>query len=163
MTKKLAVFLVLVGLAYAVSRTFAPDAVVAQKVGPHPANPAPAAITATATTATAPAVSGAATFDARDSGSVLQGAGTVTRLLSDDNDGSRHQRFILRLPSGQTVLVAHNIDLAPRLDGLAVGDTVEFKGEYAANSQGGVVHWTHRDPQGRHADGWLRYRGREYR
>ena len=58
----------------------------------------------------------------------VSGQGTVSRLLDDDHDGSRHQRFILRLDSDQTLLVAHNIDLAPRIDSLAVGDVVEFNG-----------------------------------
>src|SRR4030095_5405622 len=52
----------------------------------------------------------------------VEGRGTVTRILSDDTDGSRHQRFIISLGSGQTLLIAHNIDLAPRVDPLAVGD-----------------------------------------
>ncbi len=92
----------------------------------------------------------------------VQGAGTVIRLLADDDEGSRHQRFILRLPSGKTLLVAHNIDLAPRIGDLRVGDTVEYSGDYEWNPQGGVVHWTHRDPAGRHADGWLKHDGRVY-
>lgn len=92
----------------------------------------------------------------------IEGAGTVTRILSDDNEGSRHQRFILRLGSGQTLLVAHNIDLAPRVSGIAEGDQVEFFGEYEWNEQGGVIHWTHRDPQGRHVAGWIKHEGRTY-
>jgi Protein of unknown function (DUF3465). len=50
-------------------------------------------------------------FAQRLSSVQVQGAGIVSRLLSDDNEGSRHQRFILELPSGHTLLVAHNIDL----------------------------------------------------
>lgn len=99
--------------------------------------------------------------DYRD-GQQLRGAGTVLRILPDDNDGSRHQRFILRLDSGRTLLIAHNIDLAPRIGGIREGDTVEFYGEFAINDRGGVIHWTHHDPQGRHPDGWLRHRGRTY-
>jgi hypothetical protein len=86
----------------------------------------------------------------------------VIRILADDNDGSRHQRFILEMPSGQTVLIAHNIDLAPRVSSLSTGDTVAFYGEYESNSQGGVIHWTHHDPQGRHLAGWLEHNGRRY-
>ena len=95
-------------------------------------------------------------------GEQARGAGTVIRVLADDNDGSRHQRFILRLPDGRTLLIAHNVDLAPRINGIREGDTVEFYGEYAANSKGGVIHWTHHDPQGRHPHGWLRHQGRTY-
>lgn len=95
-------------------------------------------------------------------GSQVTGSGTVIRILSDDNEGSRHQRFILELSSGQTLLIAHNIDLAPRVAMLSTGDTVRFYGEYEAGSRGGVIHWTHHDPRGRHVTGWLEHRGRRY-
>jgi len=101
-------------------------------------------------------------YERRQSDISVQDEGLVTRILADDLDGSRHQRFILRLDSGQTVLVAHNIDLAPRIDGLNIGDTVAFHGEYEWNARGGVIHWTHRDPGGRHSDGWLRHDGKMY-
>ena len=112
---------------------------------------------------TSPPVRGTteASVEYRD-GQQVRGSGTVVRVLSDDNDGSRHQRFILRLANGGTLLVAHNIDLAPRVGGIREGDTVEFYGEFAYNPKGGVIHWTHHDPQGRHPDGWLRHRGRTY-
>jgi hypothetical protein len=97
------------------------------------------------------------------SGSQVSGSGTVQRVLSDDNDGSRHQRFILELSSGRTVLIAHNIDLAPRVASISNGDVISFFGEFEANDRGGVVHWTHKDPQGRHVDGWLEHRGRRYK
>ena len=104
-------------------------------------------------------------FRNRTSDVQVRGSGQVIRVLSDDRKGSRHQRFILKLSSGQTLLVAHNIDLAPRINSLRVGDTVEFNGEYEWNSKGGVIHWTHHDPPGgsSHADGWLKHRGRTYK
>ncbi len=89
----------------------------------------------------------------------VEGSGEVVRLLADDEEGSRHQRFVLRLDSGQTLLVAHNIDVAARVDGLQVGDRVAFRGEYEWSEQGGTVHWTHHDPSGEHRDGWLRHDG----
>jgi hypothetical protein len=102
-------------------------------------------------------------FTSRQNNLQVQGSGTVDRILSDDNEDSRHQRFILRLDSGQTLLITHNIDLAPRINSLTTGDRVEFYGEYEWNSQGGVIHWTHHDPAGRHPEGWLRHKGREYK
>ena len=104
----------------------------------------------------------AAAFDNHRSNVQVQGSGHVTKVLSDDNDGSRHQRFIVRLASGQTVLVAHNIDLASRVAALSSGDLVEFYGEYEWNDKGGVIHWTHRDPQHSHVDGWIKHNGHTY-
>ena len=101
-------------------------------------------------------------FSAQQSGALVTGVGEVSRILGDDSIGDRHQRFILRLPSGQTVLIAHNIDIAPRIEGLNVGDTVSFHGEFEWNDKGGVVHWTHHDPQGSHEAGWLKHAGRTY-
>ena len=93
----------------------------------------------------------------------VEGEGTVIRVLPDDLNGSRHQRFIVQLASGQTLLVTHNIDIAPRVDGLTVGDSVSFNGEYVWNEKGGVIHWTHHDPQGRHVAGWLKHNGKTFK
>ncbi len=101
-------------------------------------------------------------FAEQKSGTQVTGEGVVTKLLADDTEGSRHQRFILTLSSGQTLLVAHNIDLAPRLDSLKSGDSVAFNGVYEWNAKGGVIHWTHRDPSGRHQAGWLKHAGQTY-
>lgn len=92
----------------------------------------------------------------------VQGRGVVKAILPDDNDGSRHQKMILKLENGLTILIAHNIDLAPRIEGLKKGDTVEFYGEYEYSQKGGVIHWTHHDPRGKHIDGWLKYQGKIY-
>ena len=87
--------------------------------------------------------------------------GLVKRTLPDDTEGSRHQRFILTLPDGMTVLVAHNIDLAPRVP-LSTGDRVTIHGQYEWNDRGGVLHWTHRDPGHRHEGGWIEFQGKRY-
>ena len=92
----------------------------------------------------------------------VKGEGTVTRILADDLEGSRHQRFIVRLDSGQTLLISHNIDLAPRVANLSVGDSIEFFGEYEWNDKGGVLHWTHKTLRGNHEPGWLVYEGIRY-
>lgn len=103
-----------------------------------------------------------AAYEQRKSNVQVQGSGRVKAILRDDNDGSRHQKFILVLKNGLSILVAHNIDLAPKISNLKKGDMVEFYGEYEYNPKGGVLHWTHRDPQSRHESGWLKHDGQIY-
>lgn len=88
--------------------------------------------------------------------------GTVEKILPDDIEGSRHQRFVIRVSRDQTVLVVHNIDMAPRLNDLLKGDRVSVKGEYEWTERGGLIHWTHKDPRSTHEDGWIDYRGVRY-
>lgn len=92
----------------------------------------------------------------------VKGNGIVIRILSDDNHGSKHQKFILKLSSGHTILIAHNIDLAPRINAISVGDIIGFNGKYEWNKNGGVVHWTHQDPNRRHVGGWSMHNGTVY-
>jgi len=102
-------------------------------------------------------------FANRSSDIQVEGEGLVTRILPDDLNGSRHQRFIVELASGLTVLITHNIDIAPRIDALDVGDSVRFSGEYVWNEKGGLIHWTHHDPRGRHVAGWVVHNGRTFK
>ena len=101
-------------------------------------------------------------FKNRNNNLQVGGQGVVIKILSDDLAGTRHQRFIVRLSSGQTLLIAHNIDLAPRVISLRKGDKVFFYGEYEWNSKGGTIHWTHHDPAGRHTAGWIKHNGKKY-
>jgi hypothetical protein len=103
-----------------------------------------------------------AAYSAQRSGQWVEVGGRVARLLADDDEGSRHQRFILELDSGHTLLVSHNIDLADRLP-LVRNDRVTLRGRYEWNDRGGVVHWTHHDPAGRLQGGWILHEGTRYR
>jgi len=100
-------------------------------------------------------------FTRRDDGEWIEVTGFVRRLLSDDNDVSRHQRFVIDIGDGWTLLIAHNIDLARRVP-LGMGDRVNVRGMYEWNDLGGLVHWTHDDPQGIEDGGWVRYRRKTY-
>ena len=93
-------------------------------------------------------------YAARRSGQWLETSGHVGRGLSDDNEGARHQKFILELDDGHTVMVAHNIDLAERIP-VQRGLALAVRGRYEWNDRGGVIHWTHHDPDGRIQGGWI--------
>lgn len=100
-------------------------------------------------------------FQTKKSDVLVSGHGVVTKLLKDDNKGSRHQKFLVKINAQQTLLFAHNIDLAPRVP-VQTGDEISFYGKYVYNPKGGVMHWTHHAPQGDHVAGWIMHNGRKY-
>lgn len=100
-------------------------------------------------------------YGKRDDGDWIEGYGIVRRLISDDNEGFHHQRFVIDMRNGQTILIAHNIDLAKRVP-VGMGDRIEFRGMYEWNNLGGLVHWTHCDPQGVEVGGYVKFRSKVY-
>lgn len=98
----------------------------------------------------------------RRSNEWVEVSGTVVKLLPDDRKGTRHQRFLLLLADGTTVLVAHNLEIAERAP-LREGQEARLRGEYEWNEKGGVLHWTHHDPKGRHQGGWIEVNGQRVR
>lgn len=88
----------------------------------------------------------------------LTAAGKVSEILADDKEGIPHQRFIIMLEDGQTVLVTHNLERAYRVP-VKIGDKVEVHGNYVWNRHGGLIHETHHDDRGKHEDGWIIFVG----
>ena len=87
--------------------------------------------------------------------------GSVIKNLKDDTEGDRHQKFLVQVANDLTLLVSHNIDVASRVP-VREGDAVKVQGEYVWNNRGGVIHWTHHDPKGRKAGGWIELNGKRY-
>lgn len=99
--------------------------------------------------------------EARQSGRMVTVEGEVVKILPDDNKGSRHQRFIIAVQDNLTLLVAHNIDLAPRVP-LKTNHVILVHGQYEWNNKGGVLHWTHHDPRNQHEPGWIKFQNKLY-
>ncbi len=89
--------------------------------------------------------------------------GTVVRLLTDRTSATgTHERFIVKLSSGEiTVEVEHNVSIGARVP-VAEGDHVTVHGEYVWNAEGGLIHFTHHDPQGTHEGGYIKDNGKTY-
>jgi hypothetical protein len=85
----------------------------------------------------------------------------IKRILPDDTEGLPHQRFLLGLSNGTTILVAHNTNEASKVP-VNEGDTVTVHGEYIWNPKGGVIHWTHHSDNGRHEGGYIDFQGKRY-
>lgn len=85
----------------------------------------------------------------------------VKRLLRDDTKGLPHQRFLLSLSNGSTILVAHDTAMAPRVP-ISEGDIVTVHGEYIWNDKGGVIHWTHHSDTPRHEGGYIDFQSQRY-
>lgn len=86
----------------------------------------------------------------------------VARILEDDNVGIPHQKFLIELSNGTTVLIAHNTRMAPRVP-IKVNDLVTVHGDYVWNKRGGLIHWTHSSNSPRHQGGWIELAGKIYK
>ncbi len=137
----------------------APETTTSTRGAPRPAGPTPDAPSTRRLTACADLIRQA--IDDQRSDVMVECSGEIIKVLDDDNDGSRHQRFLVRLDNGAVTKVSHNIDLAPRVPA-GKGDRIDFRGEFDWNDLGGAVHWTHHDPRGKREGGWIRFKGETY-
>jgi len=75
---------------------------------------------------------------------------------------ARHEAFDCRTDDGLALEIVDNVDLAPQLP-VGPGDRIAVRGELVQDrGRAPLVHWTHHDPAGRHADGWIDFAGRRY-
>jgi hypothetical protein len=94
----------------------------------------------------------------------VEGGGMiVNEVLPDDNQGLRHQKFVVQLSNGSKMLAVYNLDMdncnpIP----LQKGDTVAMGGEFKWTNQGPLLHWLHYDPSNRRPDGYVQHEGVDY-
>ncbi|MBD5633735.1 MAG: DUF3465 domain-containing protein [Candidatus Eremiobacteraeota bacterium] len=110
-----------------------------------------------------------AVYDAWRSGrshTQVTASGSVVRVLGLSHGPSgAHEGFLLHLRGsagrGLTVRVEDNVDVTGPLP-LTAGADVEVRGEYIYDALGGIIHYTHLDPRGRHAAGYVRIGDKVY-
>ncbi|HEY9718058.1 MAG TPA: DUF3465 domain-containing protein [Trichormus sp.] len=85
----------------------------------------------------------------------------VKELLPDDTEGVPHQRFLIELSNGTTLLIAHDTAIAPHVP-LEPGDTPIIRGEFIWNQRGGVIHFTHHPARPGHEGGFIYVNGKRY-
>jgi len=86
---------------------------------------------------------------------------TAARYFFGTHTRCEHEAFGVRTAAGP-VQVVDNVGIAPRVP-VQPGDRVEIRGEMVHDpGRIPVVHWTHHDPQGNHAGGFIELRGRVY-
>jgi len=85
----------------------------------------------------------------------------VRKLLREDDEGLPHQKFLISLSNGTTILIAHDLKMADHVP-IQPGDIVRIHGEYIWNPRGGLIHWTHHTDTPYHEGGWIELNGRRY-
>lgn len=92
----------------------------------------------------------------------VEGRGMVViRTLADDNNGLRHQKWVVQLSNGSSMMAVYNLDMCERV-ALKVGDHVAMGGQFVWTNQGALLHWLHYDPRKTRPDGYVEVNGKVY-
>lgn len=84
---------------------------------------------------------------------------TVVRVLGTrDSRSGMHEGFVIRTPE-RTIRVEDNVDITGPIP-MERGDAISLLGQLECDDY--VMHWTHRDPRGRHPSGYIKVNGRTY-
>lgn len=86
---------------------------------------------------------------------------TVSKVMEDDTLGKPHQRWYVRLSSGDEVFCVYNLDMGKRVP-LKLGDVISMGGEFKWTSRGALLHWLHHDPRNNRPDGFVEVGGTRY-
>lgn len=91
-------------------------------------------------------------------------SGTITsaaRYFFGTRTRCEHESFGVQTAAGP-VQVIDNVGIAPRVP-VQTGDRIDVRGEMVHDAgRMPIVHWTHHDPRGRHAGGFIELHGRFY-
>ncbi|WP_193755572.1 DUF3465 domain-containing protein [Psychromonas sp. psych-6C06] len=95
-------------------------------------------------------------------GVLVTSVGRITKILDNQQTPYVSQRILIRLSSGRKILIQHNLNEAPAVNNLAIGEMITFSGIYNWNSQGGMINATHQIADLPQRSGWLKYQDITY-
>lgn len=104
------------------------------------------------------------TYAGQGSGQEVLAQGNVAAILGTrEGPSGEHEGFLLQLTGDcdLVVRVETNVDLTGPVP-LRAGEAAIVKGQYEYTVMGGVIHWTHHDPAGRHVAGYVQAGGKVY-
>lgn len=105
-----------------------------------------------------------AAFESGTSRVEVSATGIVTRTMGMRTGRSgTHEGFLMQADGkrGLVLRVEDNVDITGPIP-LRNGQHVIVRGEYEYYPRGGVIHWTHHDPAGRHENGYVEVAGKRY-
>lgn len=84
---------------------------------------------------------------------------TIVRVLGErDSRSGLHEGFVIRVHD-RTFRVEDNVNITGPIP-MQRGQAVSLLGQLECDDL--VIHWTHRDPRGRHPSGYVKVNGRLY-
>ncbi len=95
-------------------------------------------------------------FKQQRGGKVVNSIGRIVKVLDQAKNPST-QLILLRLNSGQKLLVQHNLEKSQPISGLKAGEVLEFKGLYKWNNKGGLILNTFESVDNPKQSGYLKY------
>jgi len=98
------------------------------------------------------------------SGVEVIGQGTVLAVIGTHAGPSgEHEGFLVKLERQCDLLlrIEANVGITGSIP-LHEGETVTVKGQFEDDPTGGMIHWTHHDPAGRHVAGYVIAGGKIY-
>lgn len=100
-------------------------------------------------------------YQYRQTGMMVEVTGSVVRLLRPAPEEPDVQKFIIRLPNGQSIVVVHHAAPDNRVP-VNVNDTVLVRGQYVWTETGGTIRNTSRDLSTQRRHGWIEFAGERY-
>lgn len=84
--------------------------------------------------------------------------GHLIRRLPEQLSPYRAQLFLVRLTSGQKLIIKHDIEMGEALPDIKKGALLFFKGLYKWNRKGGFIIFTTQKNRENNLSGWLKYK-----